>query len=252
MKLLLIILLSLAFNVAFSQSINFPSFPNSTQLHSTNQDIQSILITCDPTKSVADISLTCTFSQTSLVKKLDKKEIDENVNRLVSFLEKPYTKYTTEFCAEAKIADPEQLDTYIKKTINEKTKAMCNVSSEKEAKSKLMDMYKSIFISESETCVIKTSHEWDEIFVFKNNDVQNGYWVSTPTPDSECGIMNISTLKPDNEYPKFWNYESQRIITNKAGTIQGVSCELFEDRKTVFSWMHKTFESECKRIEFSP
>ncbi|TDR14625.1 hypothetical protein [Marinicella litoralis] len=253
MKPVLLIMICLISADGFSQQSNFPNHPSNNKLHSTNDEIQSMMVSCEQKATTPQYSIDCNFHQTSISYKQDRDEIENDLNEIFSQLNNPFTNYAEQLCNEVNAADLELIVTETKKEIHEKTKAMCNVSSNDEAEKKIKELFRIIKSADSETCVVNTGYKWTETFVYKNNSDIEGYWVSNPTPSTECGIMNISTLKPDKKFPMLWNYESQRIVTNKDGELStGVSCSLFEDRKIILSWKSNTFESNCKRIEFSP
>ena len=69
-------------------------------------------------------------------------------------------------------------------------------------------------------------------------------------PSGDCGIVLVSTLKQHADYPIFWNYESQKIITNKAGDGILLSCAELDEERTLHTWRNVEHEVDCDVFTF--
>lgn len=91
---------------------------------------------------------------------------------------------------------------------------------------------------------------WTETFELQQS-LSSGadYWLARSEVSGDCGVMSVSTLKKDTG--SLWKYDSQRLVTNPSGLIQGYApCSEIEERKVTYGWRPKQHAVDCKTIEF--
>ncbi len=235
---------------SFAQEMTFPNYPVTTLLHSTNDEIHGLNVECEQISSGSNFKIGCKFAQTMISAKQNKDSIDNEINEMANSAEVTFIEFANGVCSQTKSAQKNDLSNDELKVL-QKSKELCNVSTEEDAKEKAVSLLRYIKTEESKICVVKTGYQWQESFTYKSTNDGLGYWVSEPTPSGTCGIMNISTLKQNPGYDFLWLYESQRIITNKeAKYSDSVSCSMFDERKVTFSWKSKSHILKCEKIEF--
>lgn len=81
--------------------------------------------------------------------------------------------------------------------------------------------------------------------------VSETLWVAESSPSGACGIVQTSRFSlPENGLGLLWEYTSQKVITNKAGTSEaGVACSLFEETPVLYTWNSGPQRIDCVYID---
>lgn len=75
--------------------------------------------------------------------------------------------------------------------------------------------------------------------------VSEELWVVDTSPQGDCGIVNTSRFVAAPE-GIFWNYTASKVITNKAGKINGLlSCGELDERQYEYTWNAPKKQVNC-------
>ena len=122
----------------------------------------------------------------------------------------------------------------------------CPVSSKQQATAFLGELVQNSNNTAAKTCNIflnKWTHDFE--YQFSGNQ-----WVSTSQPNGSCGIIHVSTLRPEKEYSSLWNYTTQKIVTNKSGESIGLNCSEWDESIQEYSWKYQPKELSCDFIKY--
>ncbi|MEQ9487634.1 MAG: hypothetical protein RIM72_01435 [Alphaproteobacteria bacterium] len=119
---------------------------------------------------------------------------------------------------------------------------MCKKPSHTTA-SKIVDLVADI---ESRTCKI-----WSNTYSHQFKKNAQGQWVSTEGPNGQCGVVYVSVLEQDSEYPLLWNYWTRKIVTNKDGGSELlIQCKDLDEDVQTYSWKNDENFFGCDYIKF--
>tara|TARA_R110000822_G_scaffold110054_2_gene240054 strand:+ start:25 stop:861 length:837 start_codon:yes stop_codon:yes gene_type:complete len=108
---------------------------------------------------------------------------------------------------------------------------------------KLNDIY---FRKKSKTCKV-----WTHQFSRQFNADGDGRWVSNHGPVGQCGEVHISVLKQDEEFSLGWNYQTQKIVTNKNAKPEHVwACGDRDESIKTYKWRSTENYVGCEYLKF--
>ena len=119
----------------------------------------------------------------------------------------------------------------------------CDIKTSPAAKEIVLRLTKLDIEREAAKCKV-WPNTWNERFEYQPSQ-DGGYWVARNGPSGECGVVLVSTLKQHDDYSILWNYESQKIITNKVGDGFLLSCAVLDEESTLHTWQSVEHEIEC-------
>jgi hypothetical protein len=247
-------------NCSTAQSLDYPAIRYI--VHDQSGARNSVQMDCN-IESRDKREINCQFFQMSVTYALDPDDyaskLDEEIKRVGSQgsdkNENPaseakkicdlYSDNTSEFDKSFDAALGSRKEKYWR-SMREIFIGACNLKT-KEATNKLFQKLVRVGLEwEAKTCKV-----WPNVWAekFSPEYTKDGYyWLSKSEPQGECGVLNISTLRKDDDY--FWKYESRRVITNKEGDGGLIECSSFEDRSVVYSWRPKEHIVDCGEIKF--
>ncbi|WP_424982949.1 hypothetical protein [Maritalea sp. S77] len=123
---------------------------------------------------------------------------------------------------------------------------------ENPSKDKYLETIEASLDIATRTCSVST-HTYEQTFTSLNGG--NTWVVKQDGPQGPCGITNISRFEIDSsgDFGPFWNYHSQKIITNKDPNASDgfLNCSKLDEDEYLFSWKSITLHMNCDYIEFS-
>jgi hypothetical protein len=126
---------------------------------------------------------------------------------------------------------------------------LCNASDKAASRKAELAFFRLTREHQATTCKV-WPNVWTESFKLQQ-DLSSGvdYWLARSEASGDCGVISVSTLKKGSR--SLWKYDSQRLVTNPSGLIQGYEpCSGIEERKVFYGWQPKTHAVDCKTIEF--
>jgi len=108
-------------------------------------------------------------------------------------------------------------------------------------------MFAEHFRRDRLTCNVSV---WTFDHTFKWQD--DGVWVSNQGPRGLCGIIVVSRFtKAKKTTGLFWDYTTQKIVTNKQLNSGLLPCTAFDEKRYHYTWRLKTLFKQCKYIAYS-
>jgi hypothetical protein len=266
MKILMMILLALSFDVtwASSKKINKEiSYPDYTKFVN-DREHGKIEVRCEEIENELG-NIICTFDQV-VIQYQDIKPIEDSLNEVKSKtddeIKNEYSKSCKDFDKDRDI-EKIMADQLAKSTDERKKKFILNIKNicAYPSKDNVIRFIEDELSMARETCKI-----------FNNNFTQKfrynpstRKWIHQEGPRSNCGIINIAYLERDRRkgYSDWaWNYTTRNIITNKSGQFLLNKCselangkDSIENEKTYFSafagQVEPTQMMNCKYINFA-
>jgi hypothetical protein len=77
----------------------------------------------------------------------------------------------------------------------------------------------------------------------------NGMWVHNGAPEGECGVISVSSFERDDPKFSLWNYKTRKIVTNKKGGSDLLSCTIFDETEFTYTWKTETFFKGCDYVK---
>lgn len=81
--------------------------------------------------------------------------------------------------------------------------------------------------------------------------VSEAMWVAESSPTGPCGILQASRFTlPDNGLQFLWEYTSQKIVTNPAGSVaEGFACSELDQSTILYTWNSGPQRIDCEFID---
>lgn len=99
---------------------------------------------------------------------------------------------------------------------------------------------------ESRTCNV-----WSNTYTHEFEKDAQGRWVSTEGPQGQCGVVYVSVLEQEGDYPTLWNYWTRKIVTNKeGGSDLLLQCEELDEEVQTYTWRSDETFHGCDYIKF--
>lgn len=78
-------------------------------------------------------------------------------------------------------------------------------------------------------------------------------WTANDGPHGPCGIINVSRLERAKDSQLFWEYISQKVITNPGANAFGsMTCSELDQREYRYTWKGRQHFARCEYVEFGP
>jgi len=267
MKYLVIVLVGFS----LSSYADFPGFPNLQFVSQIDGDKSAIEINCESLVSnkFEPKKIHCKFFQLRIKYKTDPDEYEKEVAEIHARIEKEKEKNNNTYLKEIQetCEDMKKSKRSIKGILAklEKSRApahrnrtlevinlftnICKVKTNDEA----MDFYEKLAVltlqEDITMCVIWPWH-WEETFEYHLSNSKH-FWQTNASPSGTCGILNISTLAPDDQ---FWKYSTTRLITTPIDPVSGEKCAPYameQNLKRTYIWQDQDHIMNCETITFS-
>ena len=229
--------------------------PTSGYLYSSKEN-NSMTYDC---KLLENKELECEFIQTSVRRQSTKDAPQKEIKR--AFKEK--NLITSEFCKQMslsldylegkkKIPNKKGLENFANMTDDHKkdmSKMLYKIKNvcQNYTMENFNEMLKTLKDRDQKTCLVN-SNKFTQKFIMTSKDT----WSIVPEYTGSCQIMRLDRfekIKSDNY--GFWNYVSQKVVTNKNSNKDSfLSCKDLDENEYFYSWKPREIYFRCEYIKF--